>query len=317
MTDVSQAPYDAAPQVPLSPGMQLRVARERAGWTAERMAAELCLPLDRLRALEEDDHASFGGVVFVRGYLRRAAALLGLPQDELIAAFEACCDTRRPAEILPGPIVGRPPRRGAPGWLGPAAGVAVVIAAAAGSWWMVNPGQDAPQVADSSNDSSTAGLEFLAQPAPEPSPARIVVADGEPAGEPPGSPQPDRAPTHDATPEVVDRATAPPPAEQPAAPAPRVVQAPEPALPPPGTAELRFEFSEDCWLEVTDADDGRLAYRLYRAGDVARLRGKAPMHVFLGNAEGVRLTVNGAPIALRPAARRDGTARLTVGGGAG
>ena len=82
-------------------------------------------------------------------------------------------------------------------------------------------------------------------------------------------------------------------------------------------AELRFEFSEDCWLEVTDADEDRLAYRLYRAGDVARLRGKAPLQVFLGNAEGVRLTVNGAPIAVRPAARRDGTARLTVGGGAG
>jgi cytoskeleton protein RodZ len=41
------------------------------------------------------------------------------------------------------------------------------------------------------------------------------------------------------------------------------------------------------------------------------------MAVFLGNAEGVRLTVDGAPIAVRPAARRDGTARLTVGGGAG
>ncbi|HRP86674.1 MAG TPA: DUF4115 domain-containing protein, partial [Gammaproteobacteria bacterium] len=196
-----------------------------------------------------------------------------------------------------------PPRRGAPGWLGPATGVAVVIAAAAGSWWMVNPGQDAPQLADSSNDSSTAGLEFLAQPAPETSPAQIVVAD--------------HALTRDATPQVVDQATAPPPAEQPASTAPRVVQAPEPPLPPPGTAELRFEFSEDCWLEVTDADDGRLAYRLYRAGDVARLRGKAPLQVFLGNAEGVRLTVNGAPIAVRPAARRDGTARLTVGGGAG
>jgi cytoskeleton protein RodZ len=81
--------------------------------------------------------------------------------------------------------------------------------------------------------------------------------------------------------------------------------------------ELRFEFSEDCWLEVTDADERRLAYRLYRAGDVARLRGKAPVAVFLGNAEGVRLTVDGSAIAVRPAARRDGTARLTVGGGAG
>jgi hypothetical protein len=37
----------------------------------------------------------------------------------------------------------------------------------------------------------------------------------------------------------------------------------------------------------------------------------------LGNAEGVELTVDGKSLAVRAAARRDGTARLTVGGGAG
>lgn len=100
-------------------------------------------------------------------------------------------------------------------------------------------------------------------------------------------------------------------------PAPTVVAAvPEATALPPGTVDLRLEFTEDCWLEVTDALGRRLAYRLYHAGDVARLRGKAPATVFLGNAEGVRLTVDETSIPVRPA-RRDGTARLTVGGGAG
>lgn len=313
MTDMSETRADSAPAATLSPGMQLRAARERAGWTAERLAAELCLPLDRLRALEEDDHASFGGVVFVRGYLRRAAVLLGLPRDELIAAFEACCDTRRPAEILPGPIVGRPPRRAALGWVGPTAGVAVVIAAAAGSWLMIDQGQDALPTATNGNGSGTAGLEFVAPQELETPPPQIAAAESEPESDP----QPEPGLASDATAEAVSQAPAPLPAEEQLAIAPRVVQAPEPPPPALGTAELRFEFSEDCWLEVTDADEDRLAYRLYRAGDVARLRGKAPLQVFLGNAEGVRLTVNGAPIAVRPAARRDGTARLTVGGGAG
>ncbi len=295
----------------MSPGTQLRAARERAGWTAERLAAELCLPAERLRALEEDDHAGFGGVVYVRGYLRRAAVLLGLPQEELIKAFEACCDIRRPAEILPGPIVGRLPRRGAPGWLGPAAGVTVVIAAAVGSWWMMGEGEEGLTVANGTAGSS-AGLEFTTpQQAEVAPPPQIAIAENPPttessataADEPVAQADAEAAPVRP-VPEAVDQM-------------PRVVQAPEPPPPPPGTAELRFEFSEDCWLEVTDADEARLAYRLYRAGDVARLRGKAPMMVFLGNAEGVRLTVNGAPIAVRPAARRDGTARLTVGGGAG
>lgn len=313
MTDMSETRVLAAPAATLSPGMQLRAARERAGWTAERLAAELCLPLGRLRALEEDDHAGFGGVVYVRGYLRRAAVLLGLPRDELIAAFEACCDTRRPAEILPGPIVGRLPRRGAPGWLGPAAGAALVIAAATGSWLMINPGQDALSTVVSDKDSSAAGLEFVAPQERESPPPQVVAAESEPAGDPISEP----GPPSDAAVAAAGEASAPLLGAEQIAPAPRVVQAPEPPPPALGTAELRFEFSEDCWLEVTDADESRLAYRLYRAGDVARLRGKAPMEVFLGNAEGVRLTVNGAPIAVRPAARRDGTARLTVGGGAG
>jgi len=310
----------APPPGALSPGMQLRAARERAGWPLERLAAELCLPVDRLRALEEDDHASFGGVIFVRGYLRRATALLGLPRDELIAAFEACCDTRRPAEILPGPIVGRPPRRAAPGWIGPALGAAAVVAAIAGSWWLMSPGQDGLPMADDAGDAPRPGLEFTAprdvQALPTP---RIVVAERPPEDRPAGDLQPGVSADSDAdaASEAPQQTLVPPVSHEPAVPAPRVVQAPEPAPPPPGTAELRFEFSEDCWLEVMDADDNRLAYRLYRGGDVARLRGKAPMRVFLGNAEGVRLTVNDAPIAVRPAARRDGTARLTVGGGAG
>jgi cytoskeleton protein RodZ len=284
----------------LSPGAQLRAARERAGWTAARLAAELCLPVDRLRALEEDDHASFGGVVFVRGYLRRAAALLGLSPNELIVAFENCCDTRRPAEILPGPIVGRPPRRAAPGWIGPAFGTMAVVVAAAGSWWVMGPGQDVAPMVVAGGDQSPAGLEFSVPAETQQAPApRIVVAETPPASEPTPEPAAELVPAADLAPDE------------------RVVQAPEPAPPPLGTAELRFEFSEDCWLEVADADEKSLAYRLYRAGDVARLRGKAPLEVFLGNAEGVRLTVNGSPIAVRPAARRDGTARLTVGGGAG
>jgi len=46
-------------------GERLRRGREQAGWTLERLAGELCLPADRLRALEADDFAGFGGAVFV------------------------------------------------------------------------------------------------------------------------------------------------------------------------------------------------------------------------------------------------------------
>jgi cytoskeleton protein RodZ len=293
----------------LSPGAQLKAARERAGWSPQRLAGELCLPMDRLAALERDEHASFGGVVFVRGYLRRAASLLGVPPQELIAAFEACCSAERPTEVLPTVAPGHAPRRGSHGWAAPAAGLGAVVAAVAGTWWVMGPGAGSRPLAGPEAQPAAAGLEFSASEEP-----RIVLAELLPATETVGN---DAGLEHgvlteaefEAAPEVTDADVRT--VDYP------VIETPEPAAPLPGTAELRFEFSEDCWLEVTDADDRKLAYRLYRAGDVARLRGKAPMAVFLGNAEGVRLTVDGAPIAVRPAARRDGTARLTVGGGAG
>jgi cytoskeleton protein RodZ len=279
-----------------SPGAQLTAGRERAGWSLERLAAELCLPVERLKALEADDHAAFGGVVFVRGYLRRAAALLGIPPESLVATFERCCDTTRPADLLPAPLPGRAPRRGPPGWLAPLSAGAAVAAALGLTWWMVpfDRSSGAPVEAP-------AALEFHIPEEPRP-----VVALDAPA-------EPRLAMVQDAPPESapedVDTALEPVMVEYQATAAT--------ATPVPGMVELRFEFVEDCWVEVTDADGRRLAYRLHRGGEVARLRGKAPVSIFLGNAEGARLAVDGTPVALRPAATRAGTARLTVGGGAG
>ncbi|NGX14806.1 RodZ domain-containing protein [Wenzhouxiangella sp. XN24] len=328
MSQEHEAAMHEAPEEIVSPGAQLRAARQQAGWTAERLAAELGLPLERMHALERDEHDSFGGIVFVRGYLRRAAGLLGIPAAELIAAFEACCDTTRPAEVVPGLPPGRMPGRGLPGWAGPMVGAIAVLGVVAATWWLAERGGPAGPALEQATRGQPAGLEFsvprepdaqrpedMADPAQEAvqsatasddaetPPARVADA----ASDSPGAARELSAPDN---PEPAE------PAEPAASSAATVVASPEPAIPPPGTVDLRLEFTEDCWLEVTDALGRRLAYRLYRAGDVARLRGKAPATVFLGNADGVRMTVDDTPIPVRPA-RRDGTARLTVGGGAG
>jgi len=316
MSELSQPTMDGPEPGLMSPGAQLQAARERAGWTLERLAAELCLPLDRMRALEADQHAGFGGAVFVRGYLRRAAGLLDIPPQELIAAYESCCGGARPTDVLPGPAPGNLPRRELPGWVGSLAGGVAVAGAVGLTWWLMGPNDAASPAA---GVGAPDALEFVvsdtAPPATiEPLPREIGAS---------GAGTPDVTADAEAEQGLPDEAVAASAVAEPAQPAqpeqpePRVVQAPEPAMPPPGTVELRIEFSEDCWLEVFDAEERRLAYRLHRSGDVARLRGTAPLAVFLGNAEGVRLTVDGTPIAVRPAARRDGTARLMVGGGAG
>lgn len=316
MNDQASEPdaVTARPNI-LSPGEQLRAARERAGWAPERLAAELCLPVARLRALEEDDLAGFGGAVYVRGYLRRAAALLGISSEELISAFEACFENARPAEILPGPTLGQAPRRGLPGWAGPVTGAAAILVALFSTWWLIGAPDQGARKPGTSSGQGTAKLEFNAPEAPQdaramPAPQAVESSAPMPASEAVAESAP--AAGEETLPVVVAEA----PSAEPLHPPVRVVDVPAPAAPPPGTVELRLEFSEDCWLEVVDAEDRRLAYRLHQAGDIARLRGTAPISLFLGNARGVQLAVDGVAVPLRPA-RRDGTARLTVGGGAG
>lgn len=309
-----------ATTAPETVGQRLRAARERAGWNQERLAGEMCLPLERLQALEADQFDGFGGEVFVRGFLRRAAAVLNLPADELVDAYTTASGARHPAEILPALPPGRLPRTGMPGWAGPATGAVMVAAVMALAWWTVRPASEEPAPLPLAEEPAALPQALPeAEPAPPvsaPETTEVVVSmpAESPAAEPPAA-------TEATLPGTVAEAPVVPEAEAAAPVLPEAVaetQAlPEPALELPVMVQLRFEFTEDCWVEVSDAREQRLAYRLYRAGDVARLSGVPPLAVFLGNAEGVRLTVDDEPVAVRQAATRNGTARLTVGGGTG
>jgi cytoskeleton protein RodZ len=112
----------------------LRAARDRAGWSEERMAAELRLPVARLQALELDDYSSFGPPVFVRGYLRRCATLLGIPASDVVAAYETAAGTAGRLEDIVALPPGRIPRP-LPGWTGPLLSVAALAAVVAAGWW--------------------------------------------------------------------------------------------------------------------------------------------------------------------------------------
>jgi cytoskeleton protein RodZ len=77
--EVAQARVDA-------PGLQLTAARERAGWSLLQVADKLHLDVSTVRALEADDFAALGALVYARGHLRRYGELLGLPAGEIEVA---------------------------------------------------------------------------------------------------------------------------------------------------------------------------------------------------------------------------------------
>jgi cytoskeleton protein RodZ len=59
-----------------------------------------------------------------------------------------------------------------------------------------------------------------------------------------------------------------------------------------GEAKLLLEFSNDCWVEVKDAEGNVLTSRLMRANTTHALSGAAPFKVTLGNAPAARIILD-------------------------
>jgi cytoskeleton protein RodZ len=72
----------------------------------------------------------------------------------------------------------------------------------------------------------------------------------------------------------------------------------EPAQPPANTAparemQLRLELSSESWVEVHDSRGERLYADVAGAGSVQNVTGRGPLRVYLGNAAGVAVEVDG------------------------
>ena len=63
-----------------------------------------------------------------------------------------------------------------------------------------------------------------------------------------------------------------------------------------GESQVVIEFSDDCWVEIKDANGNRLAYGVMKASSVSNLSGPAPFAVTLGNAGAATITLNGKAV---------------------
>jgi cytoskeleton protein RodZ len=81
-----------------------------------------------------------------------------------------------------------------------------------------------------------------------------------------------------------------------------------------GGATLMLAFSDESWVEVSDASGRRLVYGLVPGGVTRTATGESPIRVVLGNAPAVAVEVNGEPFN-HADYKRGKVARFTVGGG--
>jgi len=290
-----------------SPGARLAAAREQAGMTLAQAAERLRLDVATLQALESGRFQTLGAAVFVRGHLRHYAELVGLPLDEIDAAYAASSaklapqpDLRR-TTTLPGNSAPRgvslPPRAALIG--------AIVLVLVALVWWAmrVPPGQRhgapaaaAPAASPGADAQGSAPVDAGAAPpaaAEPPAPRSDAAATAKPAA----SASKDTAPPRDAASAFKDAVLAAKGQAGPAADA---------AAAGPKSASIRVRltvrFNQDSWTEIYDAHGATLFHDFGGAGSERRVSGTAPLRVLLGNPDGVSVELDGHPVALKPAA---------------
>jgi cytoskeleton protein RodZ len=115
------------PRAPEGAGAVLHAERRRQSMSLGDVSRQLKLSVRQVEALERDDFEPFGGPVFVHGFLRNYAKLLGLdPEPLLRAADEKLAPLTAPPPIEPEAEVVRRPRSSRKGLLGAIAGLALV-----------------------------------------------------------------------------------------------------------------------------------------------------------------------------------------------
>eukprot|EP01035_Chromulina_nebulosa_P066911 gene66911-91629_t len=100
------------------PGRMIRTARERASMSIEELAVQTRLARPTLEALESDDFSTLHEAVYVRGYYRKCAKVLKLPEAELIGAYDKLLGPKAPP--LPTKLLLVEPEPVAPPYVAPA-----------------------------------------------------------------------------------------------------------------------------------------------------------------------------------------------------
>ena len=321
---VEIAPSSPSPEsIRSTPGQLIRRARERAGTSLEELASIIKLSRGTLDALERDDFKMLVEPVYVRGYYRKCAKILGIAENDLVDAYQAMVAPRAleaPAKLrlASGSELGSGSRL--PVALASVAAVVGVVVLSI-VWFArgeVNHPPEAPVVAAAPVETKT-----------EAAPADATEATPNTTSATPDTAATAAVPSTAAAP-VTPQPQAVVPAAAPATAAPAApsvakppVAAAVPAAKPPaltglaavaaGNASLALRFNITSWARVDDASGKTLLNGLVRGGERQTLTGTAPFAVFLGNAPGVNVDFNGKPIDLSKYTAQNNTARFSAG----
>ncbi len=328
-----QASNNVAELLTPGPGERLRAARLSMGFDLAKIASELHLTGRVVEALEADDYSDIGVRVFVRGYLRNYARIVGMPVDSILRQF----DEKWPDDGVRHTMVRQSPSLPADG--GPSRGLAgaftwllvIGLVALFLMWWrgyldeivpeqirstgadQVSPAVSAPPEDDTAvllpldGQAESGDGSLLLPPPPADLPPEVEAAA--PAPQAPGLALPGSA-DNGVMPDAAAVAV-------PAQPGVAATAAAEPttvaggASLADGAKEIVMTFNAPCWVDVRDSERNFKLFGEMPKGTRKVLGGRPPYKLVIGNSRAVTITVNGEPFDLDRYAKGN-VARFTL-----
>lgn len=297
------------------PGGRLCSARRAQGLTSQDVAEELHLSSTVIESLERDDYDALPNNVFVAGYIRKYARVVGLASEPLLDAYRKATPRTAPA------YTGTTPRTGFRinnnliiGLAG--LGVLILLGVLVFLWWQGRQSDMEMEMTDDEVTQETAPaatLETVLASRTPLSPADTDLATVE-EGEQGLSPGSDMQSPEQAGLSEPSAATATTAAEVDEEGADATTDAEETeATTTTRAGEVELIFDGPCWVDVRDNQEKYKLSGTKKKGERYVLEGGPPYSLNLGNPAVVRITVGGKPFDLGAVPRaRGGRTRFTL-----
>jgi cytoskeleton protein RodZ len=249
------------------------------------------LSVSMAQALESDDYAALGQPVYARGYYRRYARVVGCQAEDVVGCYEIINEVPSAVpQIQQRPSIPYGAKSSGPGirmswlWLFVAAAVLGAL------WWFWNsPSDESAQAAPIAG-----GVTSVPSAVPVTTPAPLPDQSAQ-----------RRPPTADLSQlKLSDELSLDQPADSARS-----------ASDVPGVAAGLLEIlvgPQAAWIEVRDARDERLAYRVAQPGEQLRLQGEPPYRINLGRAHTLEVRLGGRLVDLGPVLDSAARARATM-----
>ncbi len=292
-----------------TPGAQLKAARESKGLSLDEVSKSLYMTRSKLCAIEEDDYDELNSEVFVQGYLRKYGPLVGLDGDDLVKGYQSFAGRVRQTVDSIDDSDNEIPQTLVPKFVVPAVMfgfIAVVLIS-----MFIFSGDDSERLDEAelvSNEvveREQADAELMVEDLVE----QVAVENIELTAAQQANARVLPVEANDESSAIADGSTLAVTTEAVDQNAQTVAVERSESL---TASELKFEFSEDCWIEVRDRIDDIIFTDIAKAGQSIELQGEAPFSISLGNAQAVTLYWGGEVINTQP---RPGyrTAKIVVG----